>query len=155
MSRLYIEKNTIKNEQTRTFAKEGESSTPQKGGLTDYLEKVTKLIPSEIIAAFIAMVGILEGTVTPPSKGPGDVEVDYRYWIVFWFCLVMTPIYLYVLSEKDKPKYYHIALSVFAFTIWAFVTKGATYFGDEFDPTNASLLLIAFTIVSGLFPLKK
>ena len=77
MSRLYYEKSATAAELS-------------KGRLEDkkeYLEKVAKLIPSEIIAAYITVVGLI------PLIGKESLH-SWFFGGIFLLCFILTPIYI-------------------------------------------------------------
>lgn len=144
MGRLYYEKNYDPT-QPKAFA--GESQ-----GFSDYLDKVARLIPSEIIAGYLTMIGFV-GSVK-------NIQVqNVIAWIVFAIGLILTPIYLNNVSEIDKPKRNHLILSTVAFLVWAYVTTGErllqTISPDIYDQAVASIVLVAFSLVSAVIPLNK
>jgi len=118
-----------------------------------YLERIAKYIPGEILAAYIFLLGIT--AAASPTN---------RLWIVggiSLFCLVLTPFYLARMAKKDEPKSLHLALGTLAFPIWAYAIAGAqgafVIKGfDLYDSIIASVLLVAFSLLTGLFePVKK
>lgn len=113
-----------------------------------YLEKISKLIPSEIIAGYLAMFGLV------PLIGKIEIH-DYVLWGVFALCLILTPVYLNGQAEKDQPKRAHLIVSSLAFVIWAYVTTGMTLIPDFYDAAIASIALVAFSLVSAVVPLNK
>jgi hypothetical protein len=113
-----------------------------------YLEKVAKLIPSEIIAGYVTLIGFIPLVRT--------VEIQsWLYGAVFVICLVLTPIYMNLQSEKNKPKYMHLVLSSMAFIVWSYAVSGSAVIPTFHDPAVASILLILFSLISGTIPLKK
>jgi len=139
MSRLYYDKQVNPNQPTAISGK-------KKG--KDYLEKVSRLIPNELIAGYLAMFGLV------PLIQKGDNHI-IAFWCIFILCLILTPIYLHSQSEKNKPKKMHLFISSMAFVIWAYVTTGKTLIPEYHDAAIASILLIAFSLISGVIPLKK
>lgn len=77
-----------------------------------YAERVAKYIPGEVVATYLAMIGILK------TVDPKDEDRVLAGWIVFGLCLVLTPCYFYMLAQKGKPKVLHIIISTIAFAIW-------------------------------------
>lgn len=116
--------------------------------LNRYLEKVAKLVPSEIIAGYLAMVGFV------PQIGIPEIHQTIFY-VIFFLCLVLTPVYLNRQSQKGKPKKIHLIVSTLAFIIWAYVTTGNTLIPDYYDAALGSIALIAFSLISGVIPLTK
>lgn len=144
MGRLYYEKKYDPT-QPKTFAKEGQ-------GFGDYLDKVARLIPSEIIAGYLTMIGFVGSVKNTQTQ-------NIIAWIVFAIGLILTPIYLNNVAEADKPKRNHLILSTVAFLVWAYVTTGKqlleTISPNLFDQAVASIVLVAFSLVSGIIPLNK
>jgi hypothetical protein len=122
-----------------------------KNGFDEKLEKVAKMVPSEIIAAYLTMVGFI-----PSIQGAGTQNI--AIWVVFGFCLALTPFYLNRVAEPGKPKFIHILLSTIAFCVWAYVTSGKQLMAFNpslFQPALASIILIAFSVASTLIDLSK
>lgn len=142
MSRLYYES----SQETR-FLKNRESG---QGRSRSYLEKVSSLVPAEIIAGYLAMIGFLD-------KHDNSVVVEKQGFLIgiFVLCLILTPLYLNFQADKDKPKIVHLVISSVAFVVWAYVTSGEKFSGLIYDSDIASVILIAFSLVSALVPLNK
>jgi hypothetical protein len=142
---LYYDNPTQRSNNTprREFALEmGESN------VKDYLEKVSKLIPSEILTGYITMVGLT-------ASVRAALWHKWIYLSVFLFCLALTPAYLAFQSEAGKPRLVHLLVSSFAFVIWAYAVSGFQTVPNLYDPGIASISLISFTLLSGLIPLRK
>ena len=144
MSRLYYE------EPLHTSAAAGASSrsaTERSGGTKHFLEKVAKLVPSEIVAGYLVLVGPV------PLVRVGS----WKPWLnaaVFLLCLVLTPIYLNRQADPGRPKRTHLIVSTCAFVVWAYATSGALVVGHYYDPAVASIALVGFTLVSGAIRLR-
>jgi hypothetical protein len=146
MARLYYEKNANSN-QLETLTDQG-----QNKGVSDYLEKVARLVPSEVVAGYLTMIGFV-GSIK-------SLQVqNITTWIIFGLGLILTPIYLNNVADADKPKRNHIILSTVAFVVWAYVTSGQqlmqTIAPGIFDQAIASIVLVAFSLVSAVVPLNK
>jgi hypothetical protein len=144
MERLYYEE---KNDPTQPKAIAGEGK-----GFSDYLDKVARLIPSEIIAGYLTMIGFVGSVKNTQTQ-------IIIAWVVFAIGLILTPLYLNKVAEADKPKRNHLILSTVAFLVWAYVTTGKqlleTISPDIFDQAVASIVLVAFSLVSAVIPLNK
>ena len=144
MGRLYYEKKYDPT-QPQAFAGEGQ-------GFSDYLDKVARLIPSEIIAGYLTMIGFVWSIKNIQTQ-------NIIAWIVFAIGLILTPIYLNNVAEADKPKRNHLILSTVAFLVWAYVTTGKqlleTISPNIFDQAVASIVLVAFSLISAVIPLNK
>lgn len=121
-----------------------QAQVPVKQKGDNYLSRVAKYIPAEILAAYITALGLIK-----TSDEPG-----LRWWLYLAFlvlCFVMTPVYFNLLAEKGEPKTMQMVISSVAFLVWAYSLGG---FFDEiklYHSLVASLILIAFTLISGAF----
>jgi len=118
-----------------------------------YLERIAKYIPGEILAAYIFLLG-----VTAPAAPVN------RFWIVMGislFCLLLTPLYLARMAKTGEPKALHLTIGTLAFPVWAYAIAGAQgAFAlngvNLYDSIVASVLLVGFSLLTGLFePVKK
>jgi hypothetical protein len=147
MERLYYEKPSPKKTLLQADAE------PVSGpNFNDYLTKVSRLIPSEILAGYLTMIGFV-------SSIKNQEVQNVVAWIVFAAGLVLTPIYLNKVADANRPKRNHLILSTIAFIIWAYVTTGKqlleTISPDIFDQSIASIALVLFTLISAVIPLDK
>jgi hypothetical protein len=156
MSRLYYEKSK-QREETIDFRGvkskpnlEGENPRAEKSNVKSYLEKVSTIIPAEIIAGYLAMLGFL-------SKGSDGIHIANQNLLIgiLIFSIILTPLYLYYHSEENKPKIIHLLVSTIAFMVWAFVTSGEKFNISFYSAETASVILVAFSLVSGLIPMRK
>lgn len=112
-----------------------------------YLEKVAKLVPSEVIAAYIGAIGLV------PLVQSSELKA-FAAWFVFAVCLVLTPFCLNFQAVEGKPKRIHLTLSTVSFVVWAYAYSGALLPGLPYDPAAASIVMVLFSAVSGVIPLK-
>lgn len=112
----------------------------------NYIEQVLKYIPSEIVAAYLFLEGILKSSTK---------TTELFFWIVFFFMLVVTPFYIWALtSEKDentgktrKPAWDQIIISFFSFAVWVFAIGGPFASLPWYDSIYGSTLLVLFTFM--------
>jgi hypothetical protein len=119
------------------------------GGLLegdDYLTRVAKYVPSEVVAAYLGSVNVLAGAAA--SWRP------YAHAAAFSVCLAATPLYLVRMARPGQPRRMHVAISTLAFVLWAYAI-GEGVFARWHDGPLAGALLILFTLVSGLFQPKE
>lgn len=114
----------------------------------EYLEKVAKLIPAEIIAAYLAIIGFV------PLIKKASFHEGF-YWGAFIFCALLTPVYFYWQAEKDNPNLTHIILSSISFIFWAYSTTGDKIVPAYFDSAIASIAIIVFSVSTAFIPLKQ
>ena len=127
--------------------KEPEAENTQSAPLK-YLEKVSKLVPSEIVAGYIALVGLVPNIRL-------ELVRPWIYLVVFVLCLVLTPIYLNLQADSGKPKRNHLLVSSIAFIVWAYTISGSIIIPQFYDSALASIGLIVFSLVSGAIPLDR
>jgi hypothetical protein len=111
-----------------------------------YPERVAKYVPGEVVAAYLAAIQVIGA-----SKG-GRFDACTLYEISFFVCLVATPVYLLLLGKPQEPRVLHAIVSTGAFVVWAYALGGifVPACWNLHDATAAALLLIGFTLLSGL-----
>jgi hypothetical protein len=105
----------------------------------DYKDRLVKLIPSEIITAYITLHGLIISQQENQSV---------FLWIVFSCLVVLTPIYLYNIS--DVKKWGQISFTTVAFIIWVLAIGGFKIMLPQVAILNeflGSLLLIIYTLL--------
>jgi hypothetical protein len=111
----------------------------------DYLERVAKYVPAEILAGYLTLLPIIVST----TDGQPNMRLALQALVLVAF-LILTPFYFVFMAEPGKPKRLHIAVATAAFVIWAyyqgafFATIGAYHAG------LAAVVLVIFTLASGL-----
>jgi hypothetical protein len=106
--------------------------------VNDYKDRLVKLIPSEIITAYVTLKGLIYGAGVSGNK-------QLLLWIVFGILVILNPLYLYYITQVRKAG--QIVFSSFAFVLWVLVIGGpftsilgfpAEYIG--------SILLVIYTL---------
>lgn len=82
----------------------------------DYVDRLAKYIPPDVIAAFIT----IESAIGAAKDPPGALA-----WIVFAVILIATPFYLWKFGNVRKPL--QLAISTIAFVVWAFAYPGLPF----------------------------
>ena len=127
--------------QTGAIAAEAAGAAPSKAD--DYLGRLVKYIPSEIVALYLAGTGVIPATDRLMA------------WIFFGVCLVGNPVYM-TFATRDpaggkRSLSLQVILASLAFPLWAFAS------GPPFDQFSwyashryvASLLLMIATFAFG------
>ena len=85
-----------------------------------YLEALVKNMPSEMVAAYLAVLGFLSAADSPPA---------WLLWLVWGLFLVATPFYLWLVkpgSESAKRPWWQIWIfSPVSFFVWSLTAGGA------------------------------
>jgi hypothetical protein len=115
----------------------------------DYAAKILKLIPAEIVAAYVAADAAIGSVTDIPTE-----ELTVVRWIVFLSLWVMTPLYLNrVLPDKDlnseakKARKLQIAISVGAFFVWVFTLGGPFTAYAWYHPVYGTIMLLLYTLL--------
>lgn len=117
--------------------------SPNLANEDDYISRITKYIPAEIVTGFIAVDGIL--------KAVTDASV-FLYWFIFAFCLVLTPLYTWRISNENglPVAKSQIVISTCSFVCWVLAFGGPFAYYDWYRPYIGSVLLVLATL---LFPM--
>lgn len=109
----------------------------------DYLTKVVKFVPAEIIAVYVAIDGLLKQASNPP---------EFARWAVFLALLAMTGLYTWRFTRVKNlsPAYTQIAVSTTSFAVWVFALGGPFVFLSWYTPLYGSILLMLFTLIPPL-----
>jgi hypothetical protein len=109
-----------------------------------YLAKIITYIPTEIIAAYVAISGLI--------KSLQPVRIQYPvFWIVAGILLLITPLWILSSHDRGKPRQRgHALAATLAFAAWVFATGGPfNQFllsdanpGGWYHPTQGSIVLI-------------
>ena len=117
---------------------------PQDSRADDsYFQKLLRYIPADIVAAYLAIDGILRAQLHSP---------DWLPWSVFGVMFLLTPFYV-VFKMSTPPGFtfsrnFNIAASLFAFTVWVLALDGSfTHTLPRWNPVYGSILLIVTTLV--------
>lgn len=122
-----------------------QSDKGTKDVVRDYAERVAKYVPAEVIAAYLAITNITEGTSTANSGGRA---AGLAFALAFG--VIITPAYLWRLAKPKEPWVFQSAVSIIAFIVWSYSMKGAWDEWDIYYSGAAGIGLVVFSVVSGL-----
>jgi hypothetical protein len=106
--------------------------------INDYKDRLVKLIPSEIITAYVTLKGLINGAGEQGNK-------QLLLWIVFGILVVLNPLYLYYVTNVKKAG--QIVFSSIAFVLWVMVIGGTFTSILGFSPEYiGSILLVLYTL---------
>jgi hypothetical protein len=108
-----------------------------------FKDRLVKLIPSEIITAYVTIQGLISA-----YTGAGNKET--LMWIVFAILFVLTPIYLYFVT--DVRKWGQIIFTSIAFIIWVIAVGSPIPTILDFPSVFiGSVLLVIYTLLIPFF----
>jgi hypothetical protein len=113
------------------------------GTQEDYLGRVVKYIPAEIVTLYVSAIGIVPDT---------NLNRNTFLWGIFAFCAVGTPVFMSLVTRdaNKKPLLTQVILATVAFPIWAYALGGIFTTTPGYAPFIGSLLLMAATFLFGL-----
>jgi hypothetical protein len=149
---------------------EGVSRDGVDGKDDEFASRVSKYIPSEVLAAYLALENILAPTIggapaaaqtlattAVPAVSSMSVTNPMAFG-VFIIGLVFTPIYIGVIGSRSKqPWALHAVVATIAFCVWAYAMKGS-FFTTQlvgagqtlYHGPIAAATLVIFSLISGL-----
>lgn len=110
-----------------------------------YFDKVIKYIPADVVAAWIAVSAMV--------KAASGISIPTVMWVSFIAGLAITAAWTWKQTKEPglPTAIKQIVISTLAFSVWVFAL-GTPFDSLEFyHPLYASLLLIGYTLVVGLF----
>lgn len=124
-----------------TATKLGTKTAGPRKAPDTYVDRLVKYIPPDVIAAYVTIESMIAA-----AKGGQDLVV--LAWAVFAIILVACPLYLWRVGGVSKPL--QLALSTFAFVVWAFAYNGPPFSYLEIAPIYGAVLL---TLTTFLIPI--
>ncbi|MDY7078452.1 MAG: hypothetical protein SXV54_16170 [Chloroflexota bacterium] len=110
----------------------------------DYMSRVLKHIPSEIVMAYIAIDGVLRTSYNP------NVWAERRtlltlLWIVLAILTVLTPLWLYRVMRVRQPV--QLFISTLSVPVWLFALGGPFALLDWYEPAFGAIVLPLYTLI--------
>jgi hypothetical protein len=116
-----------------------------------YLERMVKYVPAEIIAFSMVINSILEQAM----KSGGDhaamagVPVPVIAAVALVVACLLTPLFCWYVRQDGDASVTNAVVSTIALPFWAYL-MGAVAFAPYHDGNLAAILVMSFTVVSGL-----
>lgn len=113
-----------------------------------YSDRIAKLIPSEVVAAWVAINSLIATGQGPKQLGTSMLTSLFVAFAIF------AGAYTWKVTDKKKaPKpYLQTTVSTLAFCVWAYAVGGPfpAWIPGLYNPLFGGILLILFTLASGL-----
>ncbi|HEX8015360.1 MAG TPA: hypothetical protein VF465_09005 [Flavobacterium sp.] len=131
------------------MAREIKAADPQleDAAPNDFKDRLIKLIPAEIIAAYITISGLIIGF----AKSDSNADKSNLLWIIILVLMILTPVYLVKVSRVSKKG--QLMFSTIGFLVWAFATASPytnEILGFSYELIT-SVILILYTLFIPLF----
>ena len=128
------------------------STQTADGDRESYATRVGKYIPGEIMALYLALLGILNDGLAKES----EVFRLLTYGVAFLIFLVLTPVYFTRMAEPGDALKVQRIVSTVAFVVWAYSLGGIFKELHIHRDWMGGALLIVFTAISGaIVPYRK
>jgi hypothetical protein len=125
-----------------------------------YSTTLVKLIPSELVAAYSAVLGLLKvSDSTMPAKHfqaimiQGADIIEGVLWAVFWVVTLLTPLYLRKIQGVTSVT--QLSFTTCSFVIWAYSLGGIFELKQWYQPLLGGIVLILWTLIIPLIPIPK
>ena len=117
----------------------------------NYLERMVKYVPAEIIAGSMLVNAILEqalklGGQNATMAGFPVITIAQGALILG---MILTPLFCWYVREPGDAWFVNALVSTVAFPFWAYL-MGAVAFANHHDGNLAAILVLTFTAISGL-----
>ncbi|MGD1092242.1 MAG: hypothetical protein ABSB35_09640 [Bryobacteraceae bacterium] len=121
---------------------------PGSQDVDKYTDRIIKLIPSDVVAAWVAVDSLIAAAQGP--KQPGTRILTFLFVVFAAFAAAYT---WQKVSENNAPKpYLQTTVSTLAFVVWVYAVGGPfpAWIPGLYNPMFGGILLIVFTLASGL-----
>jgi len=116
-----------------------------------YLERMVKYVPGEVLAFFMLVNAILDQAMK--SGGPNAAMAGVPVPVIAVGALIvacaLTPLFCWYVRQEGDAWAVNAAVSTVAFPFWAYL-MGAVAFASHHDGNLAAILVMSFTVMSGL-----
>ena len=110
-----------------------------------FSNKLVKFIPTEIVGGYMTLAGFLGFGPEVAEHSPNDTLLIQ---VVFFFLLVLTPVYLWFISEVRNGV--QLAVSTISYMVWAYSLGGPFVIWEWYDLTTASVVMVLWTFIPPL-----
>jgi hypothetical protein len=112
-----------------------------------YLERMVKYVPAEIIAFSMVINAILEQAMK--SGGDHAAMAGVPVPVIAAVACLLTPLFCWYVRQDGDAWVTNAVVSTIALPFWAYL-MGAVAFAPFHDGNLAAILVMSFTVVSGL-----
>jgi hypothetical protein len=121
-------------------APEGVEQQVRSAQRDDYVTKLVKYVPGEVVAGFGGLIA-LAGNVNTDAETKRLLVIT----MFFIFLVLVTPFYFALrcrsLEQENKPKWFFYLLSALAFGVWALAVSDTVRSALNMGPTWAEFML--------------
>ena len=110
----------------------------------DYMSRLLKHIPSEIVMAYIAIDGVLRTSYNPNVWSERQTLLRLL-WIVLAILTVITPLWLWRVMRVRRPG--QLFISTLSVPVWLFALGGPFALLDWYEPAFGAIVLPLYTLI--------
>jgi len=110
----------------------------------DYMSRVLKHIPSEIVMAYIAIDGVLR-TSYNPNVWSERQTLQKLLWITLATLTVITPLWLWRVMRVRRLS--QLFISTLSVVVWLFALGGPFALLDWYEPAFGAIVLPLYTLI--------
>jgi hypothetical protein len=110
----------------------------------DYLSRVLKHIPTEIVMAYVSIEGALRTTYNPNAAHEREMLLKLL-WIVAAALTVITPLWLWRVMRVKR--FEQLFISTLSFPVWLFALGGPFAFQSWYKPALGAVVLPLYTLI--------
>jgi len=111
-------------------------------GKDNYVDRLFKYIPAEIVAGYVFVLGIMARISEPAQVKP-------LQWIMFSIFCILTPLYLWKIQMVKKMQQH--VISFLSFIVWVFALGGPFASYSWYNPLYGEILLPVFTLIVAIW----
>jgi hypothetical protein len=118
-----------------------------------YADLLVKLIPTEIVGAYMVLAGLLgsgsSGVSTLTATIPDNILRNGLIQAVFFVLLILTPFYLwFVTNIRNKLQ---IAVCTVSFIVWVYTLGGPFVVWGFYYSLVSSVILVLWTLITSIY----
>jgi hypothetical protein len=117
----------------------------------NYLERMVKYVPGEVLGFFMLINAILDQAMKSggPSAAMAGLPITVIATVALLIGCALTPLFCWYVREDGDAWVVNAMASTIAFPFWAYLL-GAVAFNGIHDGNLAVILVLTFTVISGL-----
>jgi hypothetical protein len=146
MAREVLTLKDIKKFNESGRAARGPSDVTVPATKDEYLDRLLKYIPAEVIAFYIFVIGRIPENPVPP-------EAKLLQWILFIVFFFLNFGYLWRVLHVRK--YQQLIISLVAFVVWVFALGGPFTFLEWYKSLYGEILLPVYTLAVAIWEAEK
>jgi hypothetical protein len=110
----------------------------------NYMSRVLKHIPSEIVMAYVAIDGVLRTSYNPNVRSERQM-LSKLSWIIFAALTIITPLWLRRVMRVRRPM--QLFISTLSVPVWLFALGGPFALLDWYEPAFGAIVLPLYTLI--------